>query len=231
MAVNQVDQKGLKDLNLLRFKSVLDNGGSLAKGCRFIVAIKPPTSLKSFPQDLHYLCETAELPGRSFSVSQARYYGPSQVFPSNSEYQPLSLVFMCRADSRERRFFDDWLDFINPVNTFNFEYPNNYYSQVDVYQYTEWGSPVTGGTPMANISYQWRLNKAWPTVVSEQAVNWAEQDILRLQVTFAYKYWDRPSLLGGGPGNSADSSQTGSMNTASAGQIQDLPPGVYSTTG
>lgn len=191
MAINQVRQTGVKDLNLLRFRSVLDRGGSLAKGCRYIVAVKPPQSLKTFPQDLHYLCEAADFPGRGFAVSQARYYGPMQVFPNNTEYQPLALTFICRADSQERRFFDDWLDVINPTTSFNFAYPNEYYSEVDIYQYTEWAGPGTG---MPNISYHWKLHKAWPTLVNDQAVNWAEIDYLRLQVTFAYKYWDRPNL-------------------------------------
>lgn len=192
MAINQVRQTGIKDLNLNRFKSVLDRGGSLAKGCRYIVAVKPPQSLKTFPQDLHYLCEAADLPGRGFAVSQARYYGPSQVMPVNTEYQPVGLTFMCRADSQERRFFDDWLDTINPVDSFNFAYPNDYYSEIDIYQYTEWGSSAGKGVP--NISYHWKLHKAWPTLVNDQPVNWAENDYLRLQVTFAYKYWDRPNL-------------------------------------
>ena len=199
MATIQVSQTGLKDLNMQRFKSVLDVGGSLAKGCRYIVSIAPPQSLKSFPKDLHYLCEAAALPGRGFSVAQARYYGPSQIFPTNSEYQPVSLTFLCRADSQERRFFDDWLDLINPVDTFNFEYPENYWSEVDIYQYTEWASPGGSTGPGAQllpqISYHWKLYKAWPTLVNDQDVNWAEQDVLRLQVTFAYKYWDRPNLL------------------------------------
>ena len=200
MATNQVSQTGIKDLDMQKFRSTLDNGGSAAKGCRFMVVVRPPQTLKSFPTDLHYLCETAELPGRGFGVTQARYYGPLQMFPNNTEYQPLSLTFICRADSRERRFFDDWLDYINPVNTFNFEYPNNYYSEIDVYQYSEWGrGSQKSYTP--NITYSWKLHKAWPTLVNEQAVNWAEQDILRLQVTFAYKYWDRPNLIGGNPSN------------------------------
>lgn len=193
MAVNQVTQTGLKDLNMGRFKSVLDNGGSLAKACRYIVAIKPTTAIKSFPRELHYLCEAAEFPGRGFNVVQTRYYGPSQMYPVNSEYQPLSLTFMCRSDSQERRFFDDWLDLINPVDNFNFEYPEKYYCQIELYQYAEYGSNQST-TPTPHISYQWRLNKAWPTLVSPQPVGWAEQDILRMSVTFAYKYWDRPNL-------------------------------------
>lgn len=194
MAINQVSQTGLKDLSMGRFRSVLDTGGSLAKACRYIVAVRPPTTLKTFPRELHYLCEAAELPGRGFSVVQTRYYGPSQMFPVNSEYQPINLTFMCRSDSQERRFFDDWLDKINPVDNFNFEYPANYYSEIEVYQYTEYGQMGTS-MPTPNISYQWKLMKAWPTLVNPQAVGWADQDYLRLQVSFAYKYWERPNLL------------------------------------
>ncbi len=196
MAKIQVTQTGLKDLALDRFRAVLDNGGSLAKGCRYIVAIKPPTALKTFPKDLHYLCEAADFPGRGFSVAQARYYGPSQMFPVNTEYQPLSLTFLCRADSTERRFFDDWLDYINPVSSFNFRYPNEYFSEVEIFQYAEWGTGGGGRTskPVPQITYHWKLMKAWPTLVNDQAVNWADQDILRMQVTFAYKYWERPNL-------------------------------------
>ena len=190
--VDQVSQTGLKDLNMLRFKSVLDAGGSLAKSCRYIVAIRPPTALKTFPRDLHYLCEAADLPGRGFAVSQIRYYGPSQVVPNNTEYQPLNLTFICRADSQERRFFDDWLEFINPTTSFNFEYPNNYYSEIEVYQYQERGGQSGRGVPQ--ISYHWRLNKAWPTLVNDQAVNWSDNEYLKLTVSFAYKYWDRPNL-------------------------------------
>lgn len=205
MPVQQVAQTGPKYLNMLAFLGALDMGGSLTRACRFAVSIAPPVGLRSYPPDLHYLCDTAELPGRSFSVAQARYYGPSQIFPTNTEYQPLTLSFLCRADSRERRFFDDWMDFINPVNTFNYNYPNEYYSEINIFQYTEYGAPsplgplsvipLTGSTWQPNISYHWRLMKAWPLVVNAQAVNWADQDVLRLQVTFTYKSWDRPTLF------------------------------------
>ena len=193
MAVNQVTQDGLKDLNINRFRSVINDGGTLAKACRYIVAIKPQQTIRSFPKELHYLCEAAEFPGRGFSVVQTRYYGPSQMYPVNSEYQPINLTFMCRSDSRERRFFDDWLDLINPVDNFNFEYPEKYYCTIELYQYAEYGLQGTA-TPTPLITYQWRLNKAWPTLVSPQAVGWAEQDYLRMSVSFAYKYWDRPNL-------------------------------------
>ena len=50
---------------------------------------------------------------------------------------------------------------------------------------------MTDKTIKPIATYGWRLNKAWPTLVNPQQVTWADQDILRLQVTFTYKYWDR----------------------------------------
>lgn len=194
MAVIQVRQEGIKDLNLNRFRAVLDKGGSVAKGCRFLVSIRPTYPIRTFTGDLDYLCEAADFPGRSFRVTSSRYYGPSQMTPINTEFQPLNMTFICRADSSERRFFDDWLDTINPTSNFNFEYPEKYYSVINIYQYAEWGS-VQSRSPLPQVTYNWRLHRAWPTLIAEQAVNWADQEYLRLQVTFAYKYWDRPNLL------------------------------------
>jgi hypothetical protein len=205
MPVNQVGQTGPKYLNMLAFLGALDMGGSLTRGCRFAVAVRPPPALKTYPGDLQYVCDVAELPGRSFTVAQARYYGPAQLYPVNTEYQQLTLSFLCRGDSRERRFFDDWLDFINPVSNYNYSYPTEYWSEIDIFQYAEYGSPsplgplsvipITGSTWVPHITYHWRLMKAWPLVVNAQPVNWADQDVLRLQVTFSYKNWDRPTLF------------------------------------
>ena len=205
MAVDQVGQAGPKYLNMLAFLSALDMGGNLTRGCRFVAVVRPPQSMPGYIPDMHLMCEAAEFPGRSFNVVQTRYYGPSQVFPTNSEYQPITLTFLCRADSRERRFFDDWLDIINPTSTFNYAYPNDYFSTIDLFQYTEYGDPSVLGPlsviPLAgmaqtpHISYQWSLMKAWPLVVNPQPVNWAEQDVLRLNVTFTYKNWERPTLI------------------------------------
>ncbi len=178
-----------------RFKSFLDQGGSLAKACRFAVVIKPPSAIRSAPRELFLLCDAAELPGRGFATVESRYYGPSQMFPTNTQYQPASLSIMCRSDSGERRFFDDWLDIINPTTNYNFEYFNNYQCDIDIYQYAEYGG--AGGTRnlTPQVTYHWQLRKAWPMLVNAQAVSWADQDILRLQVTFAYKNWERPTLF------------------------------------
>lgn len=195
MAVNQVSQGNApKNLDLNQFKSAVNNGGTIAKACRFAVVITPPPAIKSAPNDLYMFCDAAELPGRGFGTIEARYYGPSQMFPTNSQYQPAGLSFLCRSDSRERRFFDDWLDVINPSTNYNFEYFNNYQCDINIYQYAEYGGGSQGRNFTPHITYHWQLLRAWPMLVNPQPVNWGEQDILRLQVSFAYKSWVRPTL-------------------------------------
>ena len=202
---NQVSSSDApKRLSMVDFLAASDQAGSFAKGCRFFVRINPGGNvIRSYPNDIGYMCEAVELPGRGFALGHTRYYGPEQVFPINTEYQPITVSVLCRADSRERRFFDDWLDYINPINTFNFQYPDTYQCEINIYQYADYaGEGNTTAYPPAmasaskswkpKVTYHWQLRKAWPTLVNAQPVNWSEQDVLRLQVSFAYKYWDRP---------------------------------------
>ena len=181
------------NLSMNDVKSAIDNAGQYAKGCRFIVRIQAAgpsiVNLMKGTRDFMYLCDAVEFPGRGFDVTQVRYNGPGQVFPSNVLYQQCTLSFLCRTKSAERALFDDWMDVINPTNNWNYEYADNYYGTIQIYQIAEYGQLNTS-KPFA--TYGWRLNKVWPTLVAPQQVTWADNDVLRLQVQFAYKYWDRP---------------------------------------
>lgn len=187
-------------LDVNNFRSALDSLGQVAKSCRFAVTITPvqgsqgnllnALSYRSELPKMIYVCDVAEFPGRGFNVSETRYYGPAQVFPNNTVYQPANFSFICRTKSLERQFFDDYQDIVNPINTYNFRFPDKYFTQVDIYQFAEYGVSKESKDPQ--VIYSWRLNRAWPMLVSPQPVTWADQDILRLNVTFAYKWWDRP---------------------------------------
>lgn len=196
------------NLDLVSFNAKLNELGSVAKGCRFAVKIRPEgrsNHILKLPyvsqiQDLTYLCDAAEFPGRGFGVTPMRYYGPTVQFPNNVEYGPASLSIICRTVGIERQFFDDWQDIINPTNTYNFNYQDDYACTIEIIQFAEYGQsslqqmPTGESVPTVKPLpvYSWRLYKAWPTLVNPQQVTWADSDILRLQVTFAYKYWDRP---------------------------------------
>lgn len=211
--VTQVSNKPT-NLSIQNFLSKVNSLGGPAKGCRFAVRITPreygtsnllnllPYSRKL--NDLTYVCDAVEFPGRGFGVTNFRYYGPTQVSPSNSEYSPCNLSLLCHNSGFERQFFDDWQNIVNPIDTFNFNYPKEYYCDVEIFQLSEYAAAAPASvrqTTFEQISaiktpeviYNWKLQMAWPTLVSPQQVTWAETaDVLRLQVTLAYKYWSRP---------------------------------------
>lgn len=201
-------------LDLEKMIGSLNSNYSIVKGCRFIVRINLSgllTQLSYVDQvknHMMYACEAAEFPGRGFDTASVRYYGPKQTIPGNTIYgDGLNLTFMCRSKSLERQLMDDWMDIINPPNSYHFRFPDQYYTTIEIFQYAEFGSPA-GGSIKGSINgqprtsnptnkfnpepiYAWKFNKAWPVMVAPQPVTWMDQDILRLQVTFAYKNWSR----------------------------------------
>lgn len=188
-------------LTMIDVNSALNSLGGPAKQCRFAVRITPvgtnnfllQNNLTAVMNDLTLLCESTELPGRGFDISEVRYYGPTQNLPRNSKYADThTLRFICRQESFERQLFDDWLEIINPSNIYDFNYASNYYCQIDVFQLAEYARPGQRNPTAPQAMYQWSLHKAWPMVVNPQPVTWGDQDILRLEVSFAFKNWTRP---------------------------------------
>lgn len=172
-----------------RFKAISDKYGSLAKSCRFAVRINPQgsqvTSISGgFQNDLMYLCEAAEYPGRGFLNVDVRHYGPNFKLPYQSTYEDITLTFLCRNESIERLFFDNWQMVINPIDTFNFSYRDDYRAQIDVFQIDDKG----------DAQYHFSLLDAYPVLVNPQQLTWADDQFLRLGVTFTYSWWTRPNV-------------------------------------
>ena len=195
-------------LDMESFKAVSEDYGSLAKSCRFAVRILPTglnNPLKKYYdmfRDLIYLCEVAEFPGRGFESISYRYYGPEQKQPFQTRYEDINLTFLCRSQSPERELFDDWMDLIHPVNTYDFNYKDDYACQIDIFQFSEYDTLQYG---TSDPEYMFSLKDAWPTLVNPQPVTWADDQFLRLGVTFTYSRWARPGL-DPAPTNSANGS-------------------------
>lgn len=182
-----------KNLSLNDFYSIAGKEDDLAKSARFLVTIIPPAKLTStFPSgyafsDLTFLCESAELPGRGLIASDIRYYGPSYKIPYQSQYEDTNLTFLVRDRWNERRFFDNWMELINPQTSYDFSYRNDYISTVTVFAMSDLKKGDQG-----QQRYQWRLFEAYPILISGQQVTWADDNFHRLTVTLTYKKWFRP---------------------------------------
>ena len=171
--------------------------GGLAKSAKFMVRMFParPDSLLRgsgiFMQDLSYLCEAAEFPGRGFESLDIRYYGPNFKVPNKTNYEDLNLTFLCRDSFLERQLFDTWMELINPNATYNFSYRDSYTSKIELFQISDlagFGADIA--TP-PNAQYKFTFEEAYPILLQPQPVTWADDNFHRLTVTFTFKKWWR----------------------------------------
>lgn len=163
----------------------------LIKNCRFIAMFALPNvltrtlgprignraDLSATVKDLTFLCEAAEIAGRSFQTIDARYYGPSFKVPFQSVYNDLNLTFMCKNGMKEKKFFDFWHNIINPNNSYDFEYLDDYTSSITIFTLDEAG----------NANYKQVFGKAYPLMVLPVQTTWADDQIARLNITFTYR--------------------------------------------
>jgi len=182
-----------ENLTMNHFRAVSDDLGGLIKSCKFAVRIVPQgeyiSNYGDFASGLTYLCEVAEMPGRGFMNLDVRYYGPSQKLPFQTTYEDITLTFLCRASSIERQFFDDWMLVINPINTFDFNYRDQYRSDITIYQFADYSEFEDEDYPVA--SYYMTLHNAYPILLNPQPMTWADDQFQRLSVAFTYTHWSR----------------------------------------
>jgi len=193
----------IDDMTMQRFRSESDKMGGLARGCRFLVRITPVGELLNLiddagmTRDLMYLTEMAEIPGRGFMNVDLRYYGPSFKLPFQTTYEDLNLGFICRARGLEREFFDNWMTVINPVNTYDFNYRDDYRCQIDIFHFTD--TPTTAGVSgqangINNAIYRATIHNAYPILVNQQPLLWTDDQFLKLIVSFTYTHWTREGI-------------------------------------
>ena len=64
-------------------------------------------------RNLTVRCDAVTVPGRSFSTVPYRFYGPARNMPYEQIYSgEMTISMILSADMRERKFFEDWSNFI-----------------------------------------------------------------------------------------------------------------------
>mgnify|MGYP003345350098 CR=1 FL=1 len=131
-------------------------------------------------------CEAAELPGKTLQTADVKIYGPTFKVPYQTQYNEITLTFLCTNDFYERKLFDRWLEVINPTVSNDFRYPkgdspeNSYYSQINVIQYDDF----------VKQAYAVKLIDAFPINIQEQTVSWSDDNFHRLSVQFAFHRYE-----------------------------------------
>lgn len=129
---------------------------------------------------LSFLCESVDFPGRDLSVSDNRIYGPVYKTPTISTYPDVNMTFMCDSSLFQKQLFEEWMNKINPNTTFDFNYRDNYTTDIIISQLNE----------LNEVMHTVMLHKAFPTSVGSLQSTWSDDAFHKIQVTFAYDYWD-----------------------------------------
>lgn len=157
--------------------------GDLAKPSRFTVTVNLPTGVGGpmNSKTLSLRCESATLPGRSVSTFDHRIYGPTEKMPYQSAYEDIVLTFICEDGLLEKSAFNSWMDLINPLESWDFEYKQNYVKDISILQYDTAGNAV----------HEVTLYEAYPIAVNQLDLDWSsDAPYHKLSVVFAYTYWD-----------------------------------------
>lgn len=181
-----------------------------SKACRFEASFFAPPCLNGkTPVGLRMQCETAELPGYNINTVDGKVYGSSYAVAATPVFNDLNLTFICAGDLWEKKFFDEWMEIMMNKDRYGFNslYREEYVTSIEIKQYDEthgqlvtMASNIPGISKVVNkieqyldvpaaVQYHAKFVEIFPTSVAPISLNWAEDSINRLNVTFKYRYW------------------------------------------
>lgn len=174
-----------------QFRDHFAKHNDFAKTSKFDVRITAPAGLNLDAGDLRFQCEATELPGYTVNTVDGRYYGVANPVASFPTFADLTLTFICAGDFWEKKLFDRWMNLVIPINNYNPNYKETYTSpKITINQFSE----VAKENETPSIIYCVSFFGAFPTSIAPMSVNWGDDAIHRLAVTFRYEYWSTADI-------------------------------------
>jgi len=211
------------------FKAYFASGGDFSKSDLFDVTVHLPADIASqigiTGQDLSFQCENVDLPGKNIDMLPIRHNMFIDRVPVDMTFPEITLSFICRADLLEKKVFDAWLESMISSNedskyygVVKYKVPDqltdsadNYYSTVTITQYYPFGQ--LGNPPIAT---QIDLIDAMPISIASMPLNWQNESINTLHVTFAYRRWVDKTVTVNGVSNAQDAIRNSDSNIPAA---------------
>lgn len=139
------------------------------------------TANPSLSRYLGLQCESSELPGKTLVTADAKVYGPTYKVPYQTQYNEMTLTFVCTNDFYERKLFDRWIESIMPTDTNNLRFAKDdttrYMTNIQVLQYDDFVKQI----------YAVEMIDAYPIGISAQPLSWSEDGFHRVSVQFTYQ--------------------------------------------
>lgn len=172
------------------FRSQFEKG--FARTNRFQVLIYPYagiTSIDGIPigwgttsanaqvnRKLQFMAHEASVPSRSIETSELRYYGPTFSIGLHASADPITISFYNQDNMDASAYFHSWLDFIQGANSYDFAFPDEYVTRVEIEKLNDIGKVVQRAT----------LLKAFPVTIMEMQFLWGDDSPSVTKVQFEY---------------------------------------------
>lgn len=147
-----------------------------------LVGVNNPSTQAAGFRHFSINCEMAALPGVGLTTSDRRYYGPARKMPYNILHNDLNLSFYCSEDHRERKYFDEWVDQIADMDTFEMGFYDDYVSTV----------VITNFDNSNRVSLQMKILEAYPLSVTPIDLGYSNMSTQeKVMVNFAYYKYEK----------------------------------------
>lgn len=125
-------------------------------------------------------CDAVNLPGMNIATQAHRFYGDAYDMPYERMFDPVQLSFYVDSRMELKSGFDKWMStIIDPVSR-SINYYKSYVKDVSI--------------RVLNVDdssyYGLKLYEAYPKAVASIQMDAAGRDVMKLQVTLQYRYWE-----------------------------------------
>jgi len=166
------------------FMSSVEEMGGLSRRNRYSMSIIPPTTFSVPTGKIDFLALSCLLPSKQFATTENRIYGFSKNIPYDVTYEPILITFLNPNDWSTRKFWDEWLDYIQNPSSFNMTYYSQCTGTVEISVYDEEDTSLSD-----KPRYTVVLQEAWPERMSAYALGYENSDFGNFEVSLRYKQW------------------------------------------
>jgi len=175
-----------KNGNLKNFIALVKTEG-LMRSSRYTVSIRLPKTMTSATnmRKILLFCSDVTIPGVTIATNQIRIHGEVREAPNEKMFDNANLSFYVDNNMEVKKFFDGWINSIQDPVTRNFNYYDDYVSeiQIDVEDTKD------------RKRYEIKMHECYPKNVGQIQVGYDQKEVMKLQVSMNYKYWTSRSFL------------------------------------
>ena len=124
-------------------------------------------------------CDSVTIPGRSFSTTPFRFYGPARNMPYEQIYTgEVNISVMLSEDLRESRFFEEWMGGVSSLFNYKMGFYSDYTTIVDIDVLNKHDQST----------YTFTLEEAYPKAIGDIQVGYdKDNEFMRQDITMSFR--------------------------------------------